>query len=131
MGAGTFEVVHTVLLFLVAAIFAGMGVIHFIPRISYGMAAMIPPYLRSDGWASPLNLVYITGVCELLGAIGLIVPLTRTLSGIALVVFLVAVFPANAYAAENRTQFGWTALPLIPRAILQVVLMALVVFVAL
>jgi uncharacterized membrane protein len=47
--------------------------------------------------------------------------------GGALVVFLAAVFPANAYAARHKKRFGRIAIPLVPRLIAQLVLMALLV----
>ena len=39
---------------------------------------------------------------EITGAIGLLVPRTRKLAGICLVLLLVALFPANVYAALNE-----------------------------
>lgn len=109
-----------------ATAFALMGVLHFVPKVARGMRAMIPPPLRRPGW--PTALVAITGVCELLGAAGLLVPWDglRLATGICLVVFLVAVFPANAYAARDPERFGRTALPFWPRAALQLLLIGLV-----
>jgi uncharacterized membrane protein len=78
---------------------------------------------------NPLSLVYVTGVCEIAGGIGLLVPQTRLAAAIALVVFLAAVFPANAYAAANRDRFGSLAIPFWPRLVGQVVLAALIVWV--
>ncbi len=91
---------------------------------------MIPPPLRRPGW--PTALVAITGVCELLGAVGLLVPWdgVRLAAGICLVVFLVAVFPANAYAARDPDRFGRIAIPFLPRLIAQVLLAALVILAA-
>jgi uncharacterized membrane protein len=94
------------------------------------MAAMIPPRIKGTGWRSGKSLVRITGVCELAGGIGLLVPWTHVVAAICLAVFLVAVFPANAYAAANRERFGRAAFPLLPRLIAQIVLIALVIFVA-
>jgi len=109
-----------------AAVFAVMGVLHFVPKVARGMRAMIPPPLRRPGW--PAALVAVTGVCELLGAAGLLAPWDglRLAAGICLVVFLIAVFPANAYAARDPERFGRTALPFWPRLALQVLLVALV-----
>jgi uncharacterized membrane protein len=116
---------------IVAAIFLVMGINHFVPRTARGMAAMIPPTLRRDGILKPLNLVYFTGVCELAGAVGILLPWTRLAAGIALAVFLVAVFPANAYAAGNHEKFGRFATPFWPRLVLQLALIALVLVAAL
>jgi uncharacterized membrane protein len=43
--------------------------------------------------------VTLTGVLQLAGAIGLLIPATRPLAALALIVLLAAMFPANAYAA--------------------------------
>ena len=86
--------------------------------------------------AAELGLILPHGLLELTavfvaGGIGLLVPATRVAAAICLVVFLVAVFPANAYAAGKTERFGAFATPLVPRAIVQVVLIALCVFCAL
>lgn len=43
----------------------------------------------------PLDVVHFTGICEIAGAIGLLVPSTRRLAGIMLAIYFVCVFPAN------------------------------------
>ncbi|WP_395640985.1 DoxX family protein, partial [Pseudolysinimonas sp.] len=123
------DALHTaqlVLRVVLAAVFAFMGVLHFVPPVARGMRAMIPPPLRRPGW--PAALVVITGVCEIAGAAGLLVPWdgVRLAAGICLVVFLVAVFPANAYAARDPERFGRTAVPFWPRLAGQVALIGLV-----
>ncbi len=122
------DVVQLVLRILLAGVFLFMGVTHFVPRVRRGMRAMIPPALRRPGMPSPAFLVAFTGVAELAGAVGLVAPwpLLRQLTGIALVVFLVLVFPANAYASQHREKFGRTAIPFWPRYLGQFVLIALV-----
>jgi uncharacterized membrane protein len=122
------EVALLALRIALAAVFAFMGVLHFVPSVRRGMRAMIPPVLRREGWPSPAFWVAFTGVCEIAGALGLLAPWAgvRIAAGIALAVFLVAVFPANAYAAEHRDKFGATAVPFWPRLIAQVVLIVLV-----
>lgn len=127
------DALHTAQLVLriaLAAVFAFMGVLHFVPKVARGMRAMIPPPLRRPGW--PAALVAITGVCELLGAVGLLVPWdgVRLAAGICLVVFLAAVFPANASAARDPQRFGATAIPFGPRLALQVLLAVLVLLAA-
>jgi uncharacterized membrane protein len=49
----------------------------------------------------PRALVYLTGVFELAGAIGLLVPALQRLAGLGLVALLIAMFPANMNAASN------------------------------
>ena len=124
------DVVQLVLRILLAAVFVFMGINHFLPKTRRGMRAMIPPALRRPGMPSPAFLVAFTGVAELAGAVGLLTPwpLLRLITGIALAVFLVLVFPANAYAAAHREKFGRTAVPFWPRLIAQVVFIALVLF---
>jgi uncharacterized membrane protein len=119
-----------VLRIVLAVVFVGMGVNHFVPRSARGMAAMIPPRLRSTRITPPM-LVAFTGVCEIAGGLGLLFPPTRLAAGIALVVFLAAVFPANAYAARHPERFGAMAIPFWPRLVGQVVLALLVLVAAL
>ena len=118
-------IVQLVLRIALAAGFAGMGVLHFVPSVARGMRAMIPARLRSVRGA----LVAATGVCELAAAAGLLTswPLLRSVTGIALVVFLVAVFPANAVAAADPGRFGRAAIAYGPRLLLQLALIAAVV----
>jgi len=120
------EMLQTVLRVVLALIFVGMGVLHFIPSVARGMAAMIPPALVRPGIPSRRALVVFTGLCEIAGGIGLLVPATRFAAGIALVVFLIAVFPANAYASQHREKFGAAAIPFWPRFLGQLALIALV-----
>ena len=115
---------------VLGVLFAGMGVAHFVPSVQRGMRAMIPPALRRPGFPSTRTLVVVTGVCELAAAAGLQLRPVRRATGILLVAFLAAVFPANAYAASDPERFGRTAIPLRPRLVGQVVLGALVLVAA-
>jgi uncharacterized membrane protein len=119
------EIVQNVLAFLFAAVFVFMGVTHFLPGPGRTMAAMIPPALKRSGIPQPRALVLFTGVCEIAGGIGLAVPFTRVAAVIALVLFLIAVFPANALAADDPGRFGRLAIPFWPRYAGQLVLIAL------
>ncbi|MBX3309029.1 MAG: DoxX family protein [Cryobacterium sp.] len=121
------DVIGMAIRILLAVAFIGMGVTHFLPAVQRTMAAMIPPPLRWKGVASPRNLVIFTGLCEIAGGLGLLYPPTVLAASICLIVFLVAVFPANAYAAAHRERFGRAAFPLIPRLIGQIVLIILLV----
>ncbi len=120
-----------------ALVFIGMGISHFVPSVRRGMRAMIPPALRRPGFPSPAALVAFTGLCEIAGAIGIAAPWqligiewVRWLAGGALVVFLIAVFPANAYAAEHPEKFGRAAVPFWPRYLAQLGLIMLVTLAA-
>ena len=119
----------TVLTVALAILFTGMGVTHFVPSVARGMAAIIPPRLKGTGLLSGKSLVRFTGVCEIAGGIGLLVPATHVAAAVALIVFLVAVFPANAYASQHPERFGRAAIPFWPRLAAQVALIGLLVFV--
>ncbi len=118
-------IVQLALRIALAAAFAVMGVLHFVPAVARGMRAMIPAPLRP----ARTFLVAATGVCELAGAAGLLTPwlLLRFITGIALGVFLIAVFPANAVAAADPARFGRTATPYAPRMLAQLALILVVV----
>lgn len=121
-----FEIVQLILRLLLAIIFIGMGANHFRPGPGRGMAAMIPPTLKRPGFPSSKALVRITGVCEIAGGIGILVPWTTFLAGVLLVIFLIAVFPANHYASEHPDKFGSAAIPFWPRYFAQLVLIAVI-----
>lgn len=109
---------------IMAAALTGMGVLHFVPSTASGMAAIVPPSMR-DRPLSARQLVRLTGVCELAGAAGLLLPPTRRAAGAALLVFYAAVFPANVYAARHPERFGALAVPFWPRLGGQVAIAAL------
>lgn len=121
-----FEIVQLVLRILLALIFIGMGANHFRPGPGRGMAAMIPPALKRPGLPSSKTLVRFTGVCEIAGGIGILVPWTTFPAGILLVIFLIAVFPANSYASQHPDKFGSAAIPFWPRYFAQLVLIAII-----
>lgn len=90
------------------------------------LIAMVPPV-----FPRPDLLVTITGILEIAGAIGLLIPRTSRLAAACLAVMLVAMFPANAYAARhNLTIGGQPATPLPLRAAIQVVVIAAAVSIA-
>jgi uncharacterized membrane protein len=125
------DLLRTIAIFALAAAFVLMGIMHFVPGPGRAMAAMIPPRMKGTGLLSGKSLVRFTGLCEIAGGIGLLVPQTRVAASVALIVFLVAVFPANAYAARNKERFGASAIPFWPRLAGQIALIAVLVFVAL
>ncbi|HXW17125.1 MAG TPA: DoxX family protein [Candidatus Acidoferrales bacterium] len=70
------------------------GVSHF-TFMNEDFVRMMPP---SIPW--PRALVYFTGVCEIAGAIGLLLPEFRRAASYALIAFFLAVLPANIHAAR-------------------------------
>ena len=108
----------TVSLVLIALIFGTSGVLHLLKPGLF--MSIMPPWLPAHR-----ELVLVSGVCELLGAIGVLVPATRVAAGWGLIVLLVAVFPANIQMLLNARASHASALwmaGLIARLPLQVFL---------
>ena len=98
-----------------AVMFLFTAASHF-SSLKYDLAAMIPPPLTGALW-----VIYLTGLLEAAGAIGLLVPKLRRLAAWGLVALLVALFPANVYAAVSGVTLGGeAATPLWLRTPLQV-----------
>ncbi len=79
----------------------------------------MPSYLPAH-----LELVYLSGLLEILGGIGVVLSPTRQWAGYGLIVLLIAVFPANLYMAMNPDKFAdiVSAWPLYARLPLQCLL---------
>ena len=78
-----------------AVMFTMTGVAHFVPAMRRDMIAIVPPQLPR-----PALLVTITGVLELLGAVGLLYPPTRIAAAACLFLLMLVMFPANVYASR-------------------------------
>ena len=78
-------------------LFTGIG--HFIR--TEPMAAMLPSSIPYR-----VELIYLTGVFELAGAVGVWIPKLMKITGVCLIVMMLAVLPANIYSALNRVEFG-------------------------
>jgi uncharacterized membrane protein len=70
-----------------------VGITHFTHADQY--ARIVPPPL------APYAMVYISGVFEILGGIGLVIPLVSVAAAWGLIALFIAVFPANIYQALN------------------------------
>ena len=99
-----------------AAMFLVTGIAHFVNPLRRDLISIVPPRLPAPGL-----LVTVTGVLELLGAVGLLYPPTRVAAAISLGVMMMAMFPANVYASwmESPPKSMTTQLPL--RTVEQVV----------
>jgi uncharacterized membrane protein len=85
---------------------------------------MVPPVFGNPGF-----WVTLTGVAELAGAAGILFPATRRWAAACLALLLLAMFPANVYAAVNHLTFGGkAATPLVPRVLEQLVFLAAVLW---
>ncbi|MGQ0632431.1 MAG: DoxX family protein [Sporichthyaceae bacterium] len=98
---------------LLAAFFITTGVLHFVKPETF--EAIVP-----DPLPAKLALVLISGAAEVAGGVGLLIPHTRRLAGLGLIVLLVVVFPANIDMALNPEEHDipepllWSRLPLQP-----------------
>ena len=75
--------------------FIAVGLLHF--SHDHVFLQMMPPYLP---WH--LELVWLSGMFEVLGGVGLLVPATRRFATWGLLALLIAVFPANIHMAVNE-----------------------------
>jgi uncharacterized membrane protein len=87
-----------------AALFLGAGFLHLVRPAPF--AAIVPNYVPRH-----LAVVYIGGIAELAGGIGLLLRRTYWLAAWGLALLLVAVFPANVYMAMNHVQISAKPLP--------------------
>ena len=71
-----------------ALFFIGSGVNHFVIPDTYKQ--IVPP-----GLGDPARLVRVSGVAEIAGGVGVLVPRTRRLAGFGLIALLAAVFPGE------------------------------------
>ena len=114
----------TVLKYLLAFFFVAAGLNHFWHPEFY--LQIMPPYLPAH-----LELIYLSGVLEILGGIGVFLARTRRWAGYGLAVLLVAVLPANLHMALNQIQVTDTPTPpllLWLRLPLQLVLILLIIW---
>ena len=100
-----------------ALMFLLTGAAHFGPGRRAHLIAMVPP-----GLPRPDLLVTVTGVLELLGAAGLLLPATARAAAAGLALLMLAMFPANVFAARHGVPLGGRPpMPLVPRTVLQVI----------
>lgn len=81
----------------VSMVFIGIG--HFVDPEPF--VRIVPSWLPA-----PLWLVWISGVFEILGGIGVAIPKTRKWAAWGLIALFVAVFPANINMAVNEIQLS-------------------------
>lgn len=77
-------------------LFTAIG--HFI--FTKGMALMVPPMIPFK-----IEIIYITGILEILLGFGLLVPSLSKCSGWILIVLFIILLPANIYASINRIDY--------------------------
>lgn len=94
---------RSILRLLLALFYMVAGIAHL--RSPGGFLAITPEWVPF-----PEAVVALTGVAEILGAIGLMIPRLRAAAGIGLAAYAVCVFPANINHALNDIAIGGTTL---------------------
>ena len=94
------------------AFFLFAGTMHFLKPRPY--VAIVP-----DALPRKREIVFASGVAELAGGAGVLIPTTRRLAGWWLIATLLAIFPANVNMAVNAERYRvvpepllWLRLPL-------------------
>jgi len=85
---------------LLGAFFVSAGINHFLIPRAY--RSIVPPSMADHAE----RLVVVSGVAEIAGGIGVLLPRTRRPAGLGLIALLAAVFPANLYMARNPEDFS-------------------------
>jgi uncharacterized membrane protein len=100
-----------------ALMFTATGLAHFI-GMRAELIAMVPAQLPQPGL-----LVTVTGVFELVGAVGLLIPATATAAALCLAALMIVMLPANLHLARTGTDLDLMD-HTVPRTILQIVFLA-------
>jgi uncharacterized membrane protein len=108
-------------LVLVFLWFAIGGVAHF--TLTELEVRIVPAWIPL-----PRAAVLVSGVFELLGAVGILVPMTRRAAGIGLFLLTIAVTPANVYMLQHAELFHVPRWALIARLPFQALLLALIIW---
>jgi uncharacterized membrane protein len=117
MGLSPFGRVQWFLRVVVALPLLASGVLHF-TRTAL-LATIVPPFFPQRSL-----LVLVSGAMELAGAVGLLLPAFTRAASVCLALFMVAIFPANVYAANQSV--GGLHMPSVPiRTVLQVIYIVL------
>ena len=112
---------HDSVRYALAAMFVFTAVAHF-NKMRRDLVQMIPSF-----FPQPMLIVYVTGVAELLGAAGLLIPRFRFLAGICLILLLIGMFTANLNAAlKGLTLRGRPVTPLWLRTPMQILFIGLI-----
>lgn len=89
------KLLKTISLVLLSIFMTLAGVNHFIDPDFY--LKIMPDYLPLH-----LELVYLSGVCEIAGGLGLLVPKLRRAAAWGIIALLIAIFPANIYVFQHQ-----------------------------
>src|SRR5215469_5067414 len=105
LGVTTFQYFGTVLRTALALMFLLTASAHWGKRRP-DLIRMVPPL-----FPRPALFVTISGILEIVGAIGLLIPSTAPSAAICLALLLIALFPANVYAARKNLTIAGQPVP--------------------
>ena len=88
-------IIKSFLIIISSIFYVIVGIKHFIDPEYF--LSIVPPYLPYH-----LELVYISGLFEILFGLLILFPKYRYYGAIGLILLLVAVFPANIYLAQSK-----------------------------
>ena len=88
-------IIKSFLIIISSIFYVIVGIKHFIETEYF--LSIVPPYLPYH-----LELVYVSGLFEVLFGILILLPKYRYYGAIGLILLLIAVFPANIYLAQNE-----------------------------
>ena len=88
-------IIKSFLIIISSIFYVIVGIKHFIEPEYF--LSIVPPYLPYH-----LELVYVSGLFEVLFGILILLPKYRYYGAIGLILLLIAVFPANLYLAQNE-----------------------------
>ncbi|MEO9887742.1 MAG: hypothetical protein ABJR05_17075 [Balneola sp.] len=98
---------------IIGLLFIAIGIYHFVNPTFF--VKIVPDYIPNHK-----AMVFWSGVAEVVGGIGIMIPQTKTYAGWGLILLLIAVFPANidmfikAYQKHGMTTYTWLTLLRLP-----------------
>ena len=93
------EHIRRIMRWTMALFYFVAGVLHIVSP--HGFESIVPSFVP---W--PALVVFVTGLCEIAGAAGLMISPLRKAAGIGLALYAVFVFPANINHAFNNIDVG-------------------------
>ncbi len=88
-----------ILRLLMGAFYIGAGLLHFKATRTY--ESIVPDYLPAHR-----ELVLISGVAEIVGGIGLLIPATQVAAAYGIIALLIAVMPANIWMVQHPERYA-------------------------
>lgn len=126
LGVPLFLTWHDSALWALSAMVLFTASAHF-TALKEDLIKMVPSF-----FPAPRQIVFVTGLLEIAGAVGLLIPQVRAAAGACLALLFVAMFPANINAALRQVPLrGRPATPLWLRLPMQVLFIALALWIAL